>query len=239
MRRQKPAQTRSQRRAHGSCPCAGAIRSMNTSSSEASTRLPGAAPASSRYGAIAASSAARSRPETCRLVPNGATMSTPGRCASSAASCGELCAGHRRRWRDAGCCDHLVDRAVRQQLAIGDVGDLVAALGLVHVVGRDQHGEAVARRARGSRPRTRAAPWDRRRRSARRAAAAAARAGCRRRAPAAASSRRTARRRAGPRGRSRPSRSIIVARRLAPASAGRRCGRRTPGSPAPTGPGRG
>ena len=39
--------------------------------------------------------------------------------------------------------DHLVDRAVRQQLAIGDVRDLVAALGLVHVMGRDQHGEAL------------------------------------------------------------------------------------------------
>ena len=38
--------------------------------------------------------------------------------------------------------DHLVDGAVRQQLAVGDIGDLVAALGLVHVMGRDEHGEA-------------------------------------------------------------------------------------------------
>ena len=39
--------------------------------------------------------------------------------------------------------DDLFDRAVRQQFAVGDVGDLVAALGLVHVVGRDQHREAL------------------------------------------------------------------------------------------------
>ena len=32
---------------------------------------------------------------------------------------------------------------MHQQFAVGDVGDLVAALGLVHVVGRDQHGEPV------------------------------------------------------------------------------------------------
>ena len=32
---------------------------------------------------------------------------------------------------------------MRQQIAVGDVGDLVTALGLVHVVGRHQHGEAV------------------------------------------------------------------------------------------------
>ena len=36
-----------------------------------------------------------------------------------------------------------LDGAVHQQFAVGDVGDLVAALGLVHVVGGDQHGEAL------------------------------------------------------------------------------------------------
>ena len=35
--------------------------------------------------------------------------------------------------------DDLARRAARHQLAVGDVGDLVTALGLVHVVGRDQH----------------------------------------------------------------------------------------------------
>ena len=39
--------------------------------------------------------------------------------------------------------DHLLDGALGQQLAVGDVGDLVAALGLVHVVRRDQHGHAL------------------------------------------------------------------------------------------------
>ncbi len=39
--------------------------------------------------------------------------------------------------------DHLLDGALRQQLAVGDVGDLVAALGLVHVVGGDQHAHAL------------------------------------------------------------------------------------------------
>ena len=46
--------------------------------------------------------------------------------------------GRQRRLRD-----HLLDRAVRQQIAIGDIGDLVTALGLVHVMGGDQHGQPV------------------------------------------------------------------------------------------------
>ena len=81
----------------------------------------------------------------------------------------------------------------------------MAALRLVHVMGGDEHGDAAARRARGSGPRTRAAPSDRRRRSARRAAAAAGRAAGRRRARAAASSRPRARRRAASRASVRPS----------------------------------
>ncbi len=39
--------------------------------------------------------------------------------------------------------DHVGNRALRQQLAVGDVGDLVTALGLVHVVRGDQHGHAL------------------------------------------------------------------------------------------------
>jgi hypothetical protein len=39
--------------------------------------------------------------------------------------------------------DHLLDGAVRQQHAIGDVGDLMTALGLVHVMSRDQRGEPL------------------------------------------------------------------------------------------------
>ena len=38
---------------------------------------------------------------------------------------------------------HLLRRALGEQLAEGDVGDLVAALGFVHVMGGDQHGDAV------------------------------------------------------------------------------------------------
>jgi hypothetical protein len=41
--------------------------------------------------------------------------------------------------------DDLLDRAMRQQHPIGDVGNLVTALGLVHVVGGDQHREPFCR----------------------------------------------------------------------------------------------
>ena len=41
-----------------------------------------------------------------------------------------------------GLREHLIDGALGQQPPIGDVGDPVAALGLVHVVGADQHGHA-------------------------------------------------------------------------------------------------
>ena len=41
--------------------------------------------------------------------------------------------------------DHLGNGALRQELAVGDVRDLVAALGLVHVVGRDEHRHAGGR----------------------------------------------------------------------------------------------
>src|SRR3569832_967018 len=53
------------------------IRSMNTSSSDGSLASQ-CKSFRSRHGAILVSSAARSRPDTCRLVPNGAIMSIPG-----------------------------------------------------------------------------------------------------------------------------------------------------------------
>src|SRR5262249_5100911 len=71
---------------HCSLPPRRFISSMNTSSRLGAESVQVSA-GSLRYGAIAASSAARSRPETCRLVPNGATMSTPGAWESSAARC--------------------------------------------------------------------------------------------------------------------------------------------------------
>ena len=39
--------------------------------------------------------------------------------------------------------DDLFCRPLRQQFAEGDIGKLVAALGLVHVMGGDQHGDAL------------------------------------------------------------------------------------------------
>ncbi|MNK90611.1 hypothetical protein D3C87_1106720 [compost metagenome] len=45
---------------------------------------------------------------------------------------GQVLAGH-----------HLRRRALRQQPAIGDIGELVAALGLIHIVRADQHRDAV------------------------------------------------------------------------------------------------
>src|SRR6185312_16062369 len=60
------------------------MRSMNTSSSEG---CDGVQSRPARWnGATAASSLALSRPETCRLLPNGATMSMPGVRVSSSAS---------------------------------------------------------------------------------------------------------------------------------------------------------
>ena len=44
---------------------------------------------------------------------------------------------------EAGARHHLLDRALGDQPAVGDVVDAVAALGLVHVVGRDEHGHAA------------------------------------------------------------------------------------------------
>ena len=62
------------------------ISSMNTSSSDGSLCCQ-CNPLLSRQGAIVASSAALSRPDTCKLVPNGATISTPGLPASSSCEC--------------------------------------------------------------------------------------------------------------------------------------------------------
>ena len=43
---------------------------------------------------------------------------------------------------EARLVDHLADGAVREELAVGDVGERVAALGLVHVVRAHEHGDA-------------------------------------------------------------------------------------------------
>ena len=115
---------------------------MNTSSSEGSPRVQRCAPSAFLAAAIAASSARLSRPETCSSVPNGATMSMPSQTLKLGGEPVQIGAGDdpgvQARLRD-----HLARRAARQQLAVGDIGDLVAALGLVHVVGGDQHGDAL------------------------------------------------------------------------------------------------
>ena len=129
--------------AHWKLSRAWLISSMNTSSSDGSELVPGQA----RPFAIGRDRGLQrfsSRPETCRLVPNGATMSMPGLAVKLVQQTVQILAadivGDER-----GLLDHLVDRAVRQQFAIGDIGDLVAALGLVHVMGGDQHGEPLGR----------------------------------------------------------------------------------------------
>src|ERR1700674_4547497 len=53
------------------------IRSMNTSSSEGAARAQSSSESERNFSTVA-SRAAASRPATCKLVPNGATISTPG-----------------------------------------------------------------------------------------------------------------------------------------------------------------
>ena len=87
----------------------------------------------------------RARPRRGRRRAGWCRTGPPCRCRARPSSFSrqrlQVGAGHRvgaqMRLRD-----HLVDRALRQQLAVGDVGDLVAALGLVHVVRGDEHGHA-------------------------------------------------------------------------------------------------
>ena len=117
------------------------IRWMKTSSSvgSASSHL---IEGSARQGSMALSSAARSGPQTCSVAPNAAAALTPGASRSLRRQpVGARPAGDEGD--EAGLPDDLLRGAARHQLAVGDVGDLVTALGLVHVVGRDQHGDAL------------------------------------------------------------------------------------------------
>ncbi len=140
---------------------------------------------------MAASSAAASRPDTCKLVPKGATMSMPGLPHQLVGERIEAFTGFRTDevGREMRSLDHLIDRAVRQQFAVSDISDLVAALGLVHVMRGDQNGQPV----RGERvnfvPKFAPRLWDRRPQSARRAAAIVGSAMYMHQAPAAVSSR--------------------------------------------------
>src|ERR1700730_5241319 len=74
---------------HCGVPRGPVLSSMNTSSSDGVERIQ-ARRGSVREGGGAASSALPSRPETCRLAPKGATLSTPGLAASLSASAGKF-----------------------------------------------------------------------------------------------------------------------------------------------------
>ena len=45
--------------------------------------------------------------------------------------------------REAHTPEHVVERAVGQEFSVGEVGEAVAALGFIHVVRRDEHGETL------------------------------------------------------------------------------------------------
>ena len=75
-------------------------------------------------------------------MPNGATLSTPRLFLKLGGKLHQAVAGHAVGG-EIGLFHDLVHRAVRQEFAIGDIRDLVAALGLVHVVGRNQCREAA------------------------------------------------------------------------------------------------
>ena len=117
------------------------IRRMNTSS-----RLVASGAAVAPVPAIAASHAssrvrAGSAPTTCRSLPNGATCSTPSMPRSFARDRRAVAALDDDRMQARALGDDLRHGAARHDLAVGDVDDAMAALGLVHVVGRDQHGQ--------------------------------------------------------------------------------------------------
>ena len=181
------------------------IRWMKTSSRPVVDRLDAQRPCR-RWRARAPSRAPRRRGRvTCSAEPKATICSTPGVPAQlfgDRAPGRSPCTAHvASSWRS----DDLVGRALRQQLAVGDVGELVAALGLVHVVRADQHRDAARREPVQLFPEV--APRLRIDAGGRlvEQQQLAARAACRRRARAAASSRPRASRRAASRARCRPS----------------------------------
>ena len=102
----------------------------------------------------------------------------------------------------AGPRAQLVRRPGGEEHAVAEQEELVAALGLVHHVTRDEQASAARRRAGGRDPRGRGAAPGRARRSARRARAARARRAAPRRAILARAGHRRAGRRHAPRSRS-------------------------------------
>ena len=85
-------------------------------------------------------------PETCSAVPKRATCSTPFRAGQRRLQVSKILALDAPGLQ----ADHLRDllgRPVDQLLAVGDVGDVVALDGLIHVVGRDQNRDTGIRQA--------------------------------------------------------------------------------------------
>ena len=101
-----------------------------------------------------------SEPTTCSVGRTAPPARRPGLPWSAAATCSSRGPAPRRCQPGISTTSSTVPRG--QHLAIGDVADAVAALGLVHVVGRDQHRQPAAasrwissqnsRRALGSTP---------------------------------------------------------------------------------------
>ena len=88
------------------------------------------------------------RPGRSRRHAASRRTARPGRrraCRASASATSSSRAPCDDEGGEPGIAHHLLDRAGGEHLAIGDVADAVAALGLVHVVGRDQHGQPAAR----------------------------------------------------------------------------------------------
>ena len=179
---------------------------MKTSSSRAGTSFHDQAGASVKPSIAARAPRGPGR-ATRSARPKTAALSTPGACRSFRAT-GSISSPIASNTTRCGVAHHFVGRALHDQPAAGKIDDAVAALGLVHVVGRDEHGHALGGHVVDQVPEFAARLRRPRPRSARRAAAASAGAGCRRRAPSAASSRRKARRASWSARSARPMRSM-------------------------------
>ncbi len=82
-------------------------------------------------------------PLTCSIEPNATACSTPGAARSFSASArrsGPL----TRQVVSRACSITSATVPMREQLAVGDVGKAMAALRFIHVMGGDEHGEALA-----------------------------------------------------------------------------------------------
>ncbi len=140
-------------------PRNGAMRWMKISSSEGLVAS-AVRRRSVRHPATACSTSARSVPLTWRLAPKSAVC-TPSHGMETGAQLADARAGDPVGG-EPGALDHLGDRATGEDRAVGEIDDAVAALRLVHVVGRDEDRDAApaslwissqkSRRACGSTP---------------------------------------------------------------------------------------